>query len=112
MPNLFRTLALSLLLSSAAHAQLQTTGAPPAAQGWRAVTVAEGIVQPWGMAWLADGRMLVTGKEGTLHLVARRQALQAVPMEGLAGPVLTGGQGGLLDIAVHPADKGPIRAST
>jgi glucose/arabinose dehydrogenase len=103
MPNLFRTLALSLLLSSAAHAQLQTTGAPPAAQGWRAVTIAEGIVQPWGMTWLADGTLLVTAKGGTLYRLDGKRFVP-VPMEGLP-PVFTGGQGGLLDIAVHPGDK-------
>ena len=64
----------------------------------------DGLPQPWGMAWLADGRILVTGKEGTLHLVAGRRMV-AVPVEGLP-ELFASGQGGLLDIAVHPADKG------
>ena len=87
-----------------ALAQVATTGEPPAAKGWRAETVTSALPQAWGMAWLPDGRMLVTGKEGTLHLVADGK-VQAVPMEGLPAP-MTSGQGGLLDIAVHPADKG------
>lgn len=97
---------LSTLLGPVAHAQgIQVSGEPPEAKGWRAETVASGLPQPWGMAWLADGRILVTGKEGTLHLVDGKRSV-AVPVEGLP-QLFTGGQGGLLDIAIHPADKGP-----
>lgn len=97
---------LSSLLGAPALAQgIETSGEPPAAKGWRAETVVDGLPQPWGMAWLADGRILVTGKGGTLHLVDGKRAV-AVPVEGLP-QLFTGGQGGLLDIAVHPADKGP-----
>ncbi|WP_229507878.1 PQQ-dependent sugar dehydrogenase [Massilia sp. Dwa41.01b] len=53
--------------SSAAHAQVQASGAPPEVKGWRLETVTDALPQAWGMAWLPDGRMLVTGKEGTLH---------------------------------------------
>ena len=35
----------------------------------RVVTVAEGLVQPWGMAFLPDGRLLVTEKPGRLRIV-------------------------------------------
>jgi glucose/arabinose dehydrogenase len=101
-----RWFALTLALAAgAAEAQVQATGEPPAAKGWRAETVTDALPQPWAMAWLPDGRMLVTGKEGTLHLVAGGK-VQAVPLEGLP-TLMTSGQGGLLDIAVHPADKGP-----
>lgn len=102
--------SLSLCLAAAlgatapqALAQFEPSPAPPNATGWRAVTVAEGITHPWGMAWLPDGRLLVTSKNGTLH-VLNGNRFEAVPMEGLP-PVFTGGQGGLLDIAVHPVDK-------
>jgi glucose/arabinose dehydrogenase len=93
-----------------ALAQVEASGEPPEAKGWRAETVTDALPQAWGMAWLPDGRMLVTGKEGTLHLVAGGK-VQAVPLEGLPA-LMTSGQGGLLDIAVHPADKGPRCAST
>ena len=96
--------AISCALAPAC-AQVQADGAPEEARGWRADTVTSALPQAWGMAWLPDGRMLVTGKEGTLHLVADGK-VQALPMEGLP-TLMTGGQGGLLDIAVHPADKGP-----
>ncbi|QOY95082.1 PQQ-dependent sugar dehydrogenase [Massilia sp. UMI-21] len=84
---------------------LEPTGEPPAAKGWKRETVVDGLPQPWAMAWLADGRMLVTGKKGTLHLVDGKR-VQDIALEGLPA-LFTGGQGGLLDIAVHPADKGP-----
>ncbi|MEX5748384.1 PQQ-dependent sugar dehydrogenase [Massilia sp. X63] len=97
----------SLFTSLAGHALAQVTpvAEPPAAKGWKLETVADGLPQPWGMAWLADGRVLVTGKKGTLHLVEGKQ-VRDIPVDGLPA-LFTGGQGGLLDIAVHPADQGP-----
>jgi glucose/arabinose dehydrogenase len=96
-------LALSAVLASPAFAQLEPTGEPPAAIGWRAETVVAGIPQPWSIAWLPDGRPLITGKAGKLYILNGKR-LATVPLEGLP-PVFTGGQGGLLDIALHPADK-------
>jgi glucose/arabinose dehydrogenase len=96
-------LALCAASASPAYAQIEPTGEPPAASGWRAETVVEGIPQPWSIAWLADGRALITSKDGTLHLLNGKR-LDTIPLEGLP-PVYTSGQGGLLDIAPHPADK-------
>ena len=76
---------------------------PPLAKGWRLETVATGAPQPWGMAWLPDGRTLVTGKQGTLHLL-NGKSFQQIPLDGLPN-LYASGQGGLLDIVVHPADK-------
>ncbi len=45
------------------------TGVPSPAEGWRAVTVTEGIRNPWGIAWLKDGRPIITAKRGTLHVL-------------------------------------------
>ncbi len=104
-----RGLALATLFTSiaasAAAQEIEPVAEPPAAKGWKLETVVDGLPQPWGMAWLADGRMLVTGKKGTLHLVDGKR-IQEVALDGLP-TLFTGGQGGLLDIAVHPADKGP-----
>lgn len=91
------------LASSTAFAQVAPTGQPPAATGWRAETIAEGIPQPWSIAWLPDGRPLITSKAGKLFILNGKQ-LDTIPLEGLP-PVFTGGQGGLLDIALHPADQ-------
>ena len=112
MPIIKRThLATALLLgvfaASAlpAHAELPATGEPPAAkQGWKAETVALGVRQPWGIAWLGEGRALVTSKQGTLHLLNGNK-FEDVALEGMP-KVFTGGQGGLLDIVIHPQDAG------
>jgi aldose sugar dehydrogenase len=95
-------LALTLI-PSAILAQPEPTGPPPAAEGWRAVPVAEGIRNPWGIAWLEEGRALVTGKHGTLHLFDGNR-FQEIPMEGLPA-VFSENQGGLLDISLHPQDR-------
>ncbi len=96
-------LLLGAMAASPVWAQLAPSGAPPPAKGWRSETVADGLSQPWAMAWLPDGRLLVTCKGGTLHILNGKK-FDAVPMEGLPA-VFTGGQGGLLDISVHPGDK-------
>jgi glucose/arabinose dehydrogenase len=94
--------ACAALAGANALAQLAPSDAPPAVKGWRAVTVADGLNQPWGMAWLPNGKLLVTGKKGTLHVLNGKR-FDKVALEGLP-EVFTGGQGGLLDIALHPAD--------
>lgn len=100
-------LCLGALATTTAVAQLQPSDAPPLAKGWRSVTIAEGISHPWGMAWLPDGRLLVTSKGGTLYMLNGKK-FDPVPMEGLPA-VFTGGQAGLLDISVHPSDKKDVR---
>ena len=95
--------ACAAMASAHALAQLTPSDAPPAVKGWRAVTVAEGLNQPWSMAWLPNGKLLVTSKKGTLH-VLNGSRFENIPLEGMP-EVFTGGQGGLLDIALHPADK-------
>ena len=63
-------------------------------------TVATGLDHPWAMAWLPDGRMLVTERPGRLRLVAKDGTLSA-PVAGLPA-VDARGQGGLLDVALSP----------
>jgi glucose/arabinose dehydrogenase len=82
---------------------LEAGAAPPDATGWHAVTVAEGIEQPWGMSWLPDGRLLVTAKKGALYILNGKR-FDPVALDPLPS-LFTSGQGGLLDVAVHPADK-------
>lgn len=62
--------------------------------------IADGLPHLWAMEFLPDGRMLVTAKQGAMHIISE---------EGEAGPkiegvpkVLSGGQGGLLDVALAP----------
>jgi aldose sugar dehydrogenase len=64
-------------------------------------TVAKGLNQPWGLAFLPDGRMLVTEKPGRLRIVAKDGVVSA-PIAGVP-EVIALGQGGLLDVALDPA---------
>ncbi|HEX5229270.1 MAG TPA: PQQ-dependent sugar dehydrogenase [Bryobacteraceae bacterium] len=64
------------------------------------LVVTKGLVQPWGMAFLPDGGILITERPGRLRLV-RNGVLQAAPIAGLP-TIYSKGIGGLMDIAVHP----------
>jgi aldose sugar dehydrogenase len=65
----------------------------------RVQTVVEGLRHPWGLAFLPDGRILVTERDGNLRLVGSGKVSE--PLDGVP-EVDTGGQGGLLDVAVDP----------
>lgn len=82
-----------------------------AGAGYRAVTVAEGLELPWGLAFLPDGEFLVTERPGRLRRVAADGAVSE-PLDGVP-PVYFRGQGGLLDVALHPAfaDNGLVYLS-
>jgi glucose/arabinose dehydrogenase len=66
----------------------------------RETNVVVGLEHPWALAFLPDGRMLVTERPGRLRLVSRDGALSP-PLTGVPA-VLARGQGGLLDIALSP----------
>ena len=63
-------------------------------------TVASGLEHPWGLAFLADGRMLVTEREGRLRIVGADGKISP-PLSGLPR-IAARGQGGLLDVALDP----------
>lgn len=63
-------------------------------------TVASGLEHPWGLAFLSDGRMLVTERPGRLRLVSAKGELSR-PVTGVPN-VVARGQGGLLGIALDP----------
>ena len=65
------------------------------------VTVTEGLVNPWGLAFLPDGKMLVTEKPGRLRVVSADGKQMSEPVAGLPA-VDARGQGGLLDVALDP----------
>ncbi|WP_291143465.1 PQQ-dependent sugar dehydrogenase [Hydrogenophaga sp.] len=67
-----------------------------------ATELANGLTSPWGMAFLPDGRMLVTGRLGQLWLLSA-DASSRQSISGLPAVTATSGQGGLLDIALDPA---------
>jgi glucose/arabinose dehydrogenase len=64
-------------------------------------TVAKGFEHPWGLAFLPDGRMLVTERPGRLRIVSADGTVSA-PVAGVPA-VYTNGQGGLLDVALDPS---------
>jgi glucose/arabinose dehydrogenase len=91
------------LCACAAHPQGPAQGSPqpPVQENTLKVeTVASGLVNPWGVALLPDGRFLVTERPGRLRLVERDGKLSA-PLAGVP-KVAAEGQGGLLDITLDP----------
>ncbi|MDZ4700077.1 MAG: PQQ-dependent sugar dehydrogenase [Rhodothermales bacterium] len=74
--------------------------APAGAAGYTIQPFASGLDSPWGMAFLPDGRLLVTERIGTLRIVATDGTVSA-PVEGVP-EVCACGQGGLLDVQLHP----------
>ncbi|MGH6946609.1 MAG: PQQ-dependent sugar dehydrogenase [Kiloniellales bacterium] len=87
---------LALTLAAPAGAETFESQAGPI----EVATVAEGLVHPWGLAFLPDGRMLVTERPGRLRIVAPDGSLSE-PLAGLP-EVHVGGQAGLLDVALDP----------
>jgi aldose sugar dehydrogenase len=63
-------------------------------------TVAGGLEHPWGLAFLPDGRMLVTERAGRLRIVGP-DGTKSDPVKGVP-EVVAEGQGGLLDVALDP----------
>ncbi len=67
---------------------------------FRLTVVASGLEHPWSLAFLPDGAMLVTERPGRLRVI-RDGALDPTPVSGVP-EVAAAGQGGLLDVALHP----------
>ncbi len=68
---------------------------------FRVVTVAEGLVQPWAVAFLPGGDLLITERPGRLRIV-RGGKLLPTPVAGVP-EVAYENQGGLLEVALHPS---------
>jgi len=93
-------LAACGLLVAVAPAVAQSPVHRSAYHDYTVVTVAEGLVHPWSIAFLPDGDMLVTELPGRLRIVRDGQLLPD-PVPGVT-TVLAQGQGGLLDVVPHP----------
>ncbi len=63
-------------------------------------TIASGLQRPWALAFLPDGRFLVTERPGTMRIVAADGTVSA-PLSGVP-EVAARGQGGLLDVVLLP----------
>ncbi len=67
----------------------------------RVATLTEGLSHPWSLAFLPDGRMLVTERAGRLRLIGKDFKLDPQPVSGVPA-VAAVGQGGLMDVVLHP----------
>jgi glucose/arabinose dehydrogenase len=72
---------------------------------FKAVTVVEGLEHPWSVAFLPDGRMLVTERGGRLRTVSKDGKLDPAPVAGVP-EVVQRGQSGLFDVALDPRYAG------
>ncbi len=102
----WRIIAIAVLISSCAipprpaPAEIVTSRD----HDFRVVTVAGGLAHPWALAFLPDGRILVTERAGRVRVIDAGGALLPEPLAGVPD-VVDSGQGGLLDIALHPGFK-------
>jgi|GEM_PF-4008503 len=71
---------------------------PVAAQALRALTIASGLDHPWAVAFLPNGRFLVTERPGRMRVIEADGKVGA-PLDGVP-EVASGGQGGLLDLVL------------
>ena len=113
MLRLVPTILLPIVSLTPALAQGPNAGLPPlpldqdtyafdTAEAGRVqvVVVTRGLENPWSLAFLPDGAMLVTERPGRLR-VLRDGVLDPEPIAGLTD-VYTGGGGGLLEVALDP----------
>ncbi len=98
-----KTIALAVLSSLVCACNPQkpdVLNAQTPSQSYRLVSVVNGLEHPWSVAWLPDRTMLVTERPGRLRIV-RNGVLDPNPIGGVPS-VLASGQGGLMDISLHP----------
>jgi glucose/arabinose dehydrogenase len=89
-------LHLPLLAACGHGARAEAAGDQP----FRLTEVTGGLEHPWALAFLPDGRLLVTERDGRLRVIENGELVQR-PIEGVPG-VVARGQGGLLDVALDP----------
>lgn len=93
--------ALTVLLPVSACTQPIPEGAIASEKHrYRIVTVVEGLDNPWAIAFLPGGDMLVTERPGRLRVVQNGRLVEQ-PVPGVP-EVRAGGQGGLMDVVPHP----------
>ena len=96
-----RIVMVSIALFTSALAQDRSVAINSEKHTFRVVTLLQGLEYPWSVAFLPDGRMLVTERAGRLRLVGQDLRLDPKPIAGLPDVVATG-QGGLFDVVLHP----------
>lgn len=91
---LWKVVGSGALLSACGGGSEAASGVPEARAH------AGGLQNPWGLAFLADGRALVTERPGRLRILSADGSGLSAPVAGVPA-VLAAGQGGLLDVAVQ-----------
>jgi glucose/arabinose dehydrogenase len=92
-------LAASFLIATGTRGQEQAFGSSAGELEVR--TIARGLANPWALAFLPDGKMLVTERPGSMRVVTAEGQISA-PLKGVP-EVWASGQGGLLDTVVDKA---------
>ena len=90
--------AFGVVLATSSTVQAADPTFPSSAGNLAVHTVAQGLSHPWSLAFLPDGRMLVTERPGRMRIVGRDGKLSQ-PLSGVPG-VVARGQAGLLDVAL------------
>jgi glucose/arabinose dehydrogenase len=90
-------LGIAALVTVAVSGQ---TSSRSALHDYRVVTVVDGLIQPWSIAFLPGGDALITERPGRLRIL-RQGKLLPQPVEGIP-KVFHSGQGGLLEVMPHP----------
>jgi glucose/arabinose dehydrogenase len=102
MRSILTTVLVPLVAGCAVGAEHQTASAArQAASRPFEVQVTADFESPWAMTFLPDGRMLITEKSGTLYVVSAN-GQQRTRVGGMPA-VSSEGQGGLMDVVLHPA---------
>ena len=98
--SLVALLVASIAACSGGTAAAQVGAAAPAGPV-KATLLAANLSRPWGLAFLPDGRMLVTQKGGSMVIVRADGTAVDATLSGVPA-VNSSGQGGLLDVALDP----------
>src|SRR6516225_2026323 len=93
-------LALALPVAPPLAAEMTQAPVVKSQHAVKVETFAKGLVHPWGLAFLPDGRLIVTERPGRVRIIAASGALSP-PVQGTPR-VYASGQGGLLDVALSP----------
>src|SRR5687767_11467833 len=100
MFRMLGTLTALVLTACLAALAFGQTVSKSALHDYRVVTVVDALEQPWSIAFLPGGDMLVTERPGRLRIV-RQGKLLPQPVEGVPA-VFHSSQGGLLEVMPHP----------
>jgi aldose sugar dehydrogenase len=100
-------LASACTLLTACNGQSEEPGsasskASPSGSTYKVVTVTSELSNPWGLAFLPDGRMLVTERAGQMRIVSADGMTVSAPITKGLPAVKAEDQGGLLDVQIDP----------